>query len=116
MKVSARQVAKKSNVLQLWPRNQRLVAERALTKDILNAQQRLGRRSLLSTMLYTQFVDRESDDYTVRMAKNPRKEEELISAGFEICHGAPRDQDLTKRKESKPTELGSKPSLIGTVD
>ncbi len=52
----------------------------------------------------------------LELAKNPRKEEELISAGFEICHGAPRDQDLTKRKESKPTELGSKPSLIGTVD
>lgn len=61
-------------------------------------------------------MDCESDDSHVRTAKNPREVEELISAGFEICHGAPRDQDLTKRKESKPTELGSKPSLIGTVD
>ena len=53
------------------------------TKDLLHVQQKLGHRSVLSTMLYTQLVDFESDDYHVKTAKNLREDEELISAGFE---------------------------------
>jgi len=59
--------------------------------DILHAPQRLGRRSVYSTILHTRLVDFESDDYHVRTSKDLREDEELISAGFEICHGALRD-------------------------
>jgi len=53
------------------------------TKDLLHVQQRLGHRSILSTMIYTQLVNFESDKYHVKTAKNVKEDEELIAAGFE---------------------------------
>jgi integrase len=53
------------------------------TKDTLHVQQRLGHRSILSTMLYTQLVSFESDDYHVKTARSLKEDEELVSAGFE---------------------------------
>jgi hypothetical protein len=53
------------------------------TKDILHVQQRLGHRNVLSTMLYTQLVNSESDDYHVKTAQSLKEDEELITAGFE---------------------------------
>ncbi len=53
------------------------------TKDLLHVQQRLGHRSILSTMIYTQLVNFESDNYHVKTAKNVKEDEELIAAGFE---------------------------------
>jgi integrase len=53
------------------------------TKDILHVQQRLGHRSVLSTMRYTQLVNFESDDYHVKTAHSLKEDEELISTGFE---------------------------------
>jgi len=53
------------------------------TKDVLHVQQRLGHRSVLSTMLYTQLVNSESDDYHVKTAQSLKEDEELITAGFE---------------------------------
>ncbi|MGC9345747.1 MAG: hypothetical protein ACP5ER_03015 [Candidatus Bathyarchaeales archaeon] len=49
----------------------------------LHVQQRLGHRSILSTTIYTQLVNFESDEYHVKTAKNIKEDEELISAGFE---------------------------------
>jgi len=53
------------------------------TKDLLHVQQRLGHRSVLSTMIYTQLVNFESDQYHVKIAKGIKEDEELIAAGFE---------------------------------
>lgn len=53
------------------------------TKDILHVQQKLGHRSILSTMIYTQLVNFESDKYHVKAAKNVKEDKELIAGGFE---------------------------------
>jgi len=53
------------------------------TKDLLHVQQRLGHRSVLSTMIYTQLVNFESVEYHVKTAKNVKEDEELLKAGFE---------------------------------
>jgi len=53
------------------------------TKDILHVMRMLGHRSINSTLLYTQLVDFEGDEYDVKVAE--RKEEiiALLEAGFE---------------------------------
>ncbi|MGD8544566.1 MAG: site-specific integrase [Candidatus Bathyarchaeota archaeon] len=53
------------------------------TKDLLHVQQKLGHRSILSTMIYTQLVNFESDNYHVKAAKTIKEDKELIEAGFE---------------------------------
>jgi integrase len=53
------------------------------TKDILLVQERLGHRSILNTMVYTQLVEWDQDEYTVRRPKTTKEEDELIIAGFQ---------------------------------
>lgn len=53
------------------------------TKDILHVQERLGHRSITSTLIYTHLVNFESDEFHVRTAKTLKEDEELIQAGFE---------------------------------
>jgi len=56
------------------------------TKDILHVKQLLGHRSINSTMLYTQLITFERDDFTCRVAKQKKEISELIEAGFEyVC-------------------------------
>ena len=56
------------------------------TKDILHVKQLLGHRSINSTMLYTQLISFERDDFTCRVAKHEKEISELIEAGFEyVC-------------------------------
>jgi len=68
------------------------------TKDLLNVQQRLGHRSVLSPMIYTQLVNFESDKYHVKTAKNVKEDEELIAAGFEYVTGRQGVKIYRKRK------------------
>ena len=51
------------------------------TKDILLVQERLGHRSILNTMVYTQLVDWESDDYATATATTVDEAKKL--AGWE---------------------------------
>lgn len=53
------------------------------TKDILHVMRMLGHRSINSTLLYTQLVNFEGDEYDVKVTE--RKEEiiALLEAGFE---------------------------------
>lgn len=53
------------------------------TKDIIHVKERLGHRSITSTMVYTHLISFESDEFTVRVSKNLKEDGELIEAGFE---------------------------------
>jgi integrase len=53
------------------------------TKDILLVQERLGHRSILNTMVYTQLVEWDEDEYTVRRPKTAKEEDELVEVGFQ---------------------------------
>ena len=68
------------------------------TKDILHVQQKLGHRSILSTMIYTQLVNFESDKYHVKAAKNVKEDKELIEAGFEYITERDSVKIYRKRK------------------
>ena len=60
--------------------------EYAKTKNILHVMQTLGHKNIQSTLLYTQLVQFESDEYHSGAAKNTEDTQKLIEAGFEyVC-------------------------------
>ena len=54
------------------------------TKDILHVMQQLGHKKIETTLIYTQLVNFESDDYTSAVAKNIQEAQKLIESGFEF--------------------------------
>jgi len=56
------------------------------TKDILYVMQFLGHKNIKNTLIYTQLVSFENDEYICKAATNVKEATELIEAGFEyIC-------------------------------
>jgi len=57
------------------------------TKNILYVKQLLGHKSIENTLLYTQLVNFESNEYHPAVAKTVDEAKNLIEAGFEyVCH------------------------------
>jgi site-specific recombinase XerC len=52
------------------------------TKDILHVMKLLGHRSIQNTLIYTQLVNFESDQYHSATAETTEEAEELVEAGF----------------------------------
>ena len=44
----------------------------------------LRHKNINNTMLYTQLVNFDSDNYTTRVSQNVKEDRELIEAGFEF--------------------------------
>jgi len=56
------------------------------TKDILHVMRKLGHRRIDNTLIYTQLVQYESDEYHSAVAENIDDAKKLIEAGFEyVC-------------------------------
>jgi len=56
------------------------------TKDILHVMQILGHKNIRNTLMYTQLVDFQDDDYVSKVAKTVREACQLVDAGFEyVC-------------------------------
>jgi integrase/recombinase XerD len=56
------------------------------TKDILHVMQELGHRSIKNTLIYTQLVKFDSDDFVCKVAKTITEAQQLIESGFDyIC-------------------------------
>jgi len=53
------------------------------TKDILYVMEMLGHRDIKTTLIYTQLVGFERDDYHVKASKSLKEDRELLEAGFE---------------------------------
>ena len=53
------------------------------TKDIRHVKQLLGHKSIENTMIYTQLVSFESDQFHVRTAETVDEASKLVEAGFE---------------------------------
>ena len=53
------------------------------TKDILHVMQMLGHRDIKTTLIYTQLISFEGDDYHVKASKTLEEDEELLKTGFE---------------------------------
>jgi hypothetical protein len=56
------------------------------TRDILHVKEMLGHRSIQSTLVYTQPINFEDDDFNSATAKNVEEAQKLVEAGFEyVC-------------------------------
>ena len=61
--------------------------EYAKTKDILYVMKLLGHKNIQNTLIYTQLVNFERDEYHSAVAKNVEEARKLVEAGFEyVCH------------------------------
>ncbi len=59
------------------------------TKDILHIKRMLGHQSIETTLIYTQLITMENDDYHSAVAESVKEARELVESGFEyVCtHG-----------------------------
>ncbi len=56
------------------------------TKDILHVMRLLGHKNIKNTLIYTQLVTFQNDDYICKVASNVKEASELIEMGFEyVC-------------------------------
>jgi len=68
-------------------RHWKATTEYAKTKDILRVMKMLGHKSIPNTLLYTQLVNFENDEYYSANAKTVEEAQKLIEAGFEyVCN------------------------------
>jgi len=56
------------------------------TKDLLHVMQLLGHRNIKNTLVYTQLVNFENDDYHSATAKTIEEAQKLIETGFEYVY------------------------------
>ena len=68
------------------------------THNILHVQQILGHRKINNTMIYTQLVNFESDDYHVKTAKTVKEACELVKVWFEYVTEMDDYKIFRKRK------------------
>lgn len=68
------------------------------TKDILHVKQLLGHKNINSTLIYTQLVSFEGDEYHVKVAKMVEEACKLAEAGFDYFTAIDGVQIFRKRK------------------
>jgi integrase len=69
------------------------------TKDSLHVMDVLGHRDIKTTLIYTQLVNFEVDDYHSATAKTTDKAEQLVEAGFEYVCTTPQDVMLFRKRK-----------------
>ena len=67
-------------------RHWKATMEYAKTKDILHVMKLLGHRNIKNTLVYTQLVNFESDEYVCKAARSHEEAAQLVEGGFEyVC-------------------------------
>ena len=75
--------------------------EYAKTKDILHVMQMLGHKNIQNTLLYTQLISFQSDEFYSATAKTVQDAQKLIEAGFEyVCEF--NDVKIFKKTQVRP--------------
>jgi len=72
--------------------------EYAKTKDLLHVMKVLGHRSVQNTLIYTQLINFESNDYHSATARTIQEAAQLVEAGFEFVCTIDNMQLFRKRK------------------
>jgi integrase len=68
------------------------------TKDILHVMQVLGHKNINNTLMYTQLINFENDEYHCKTARTLKEDQELIEAGFEFVTDRDGIKIYRKRK------------------
>jgi integrase/DNA-directed RNA polymerase subunit RPC12/RpoP len=79
-------------------RHWKATIEYAKTKDILHVMQLLGHKNIKNTLIYTQLVNFEDDEYICRVAKTLEQAAQLVEAGFEYVTDMEGLKIFRKRK------------------
>ena len=79
-------------------RHWKATSEYHRTRDILYVKQLLGHKSITNTILYTQLISFESDEYSSAVAKNLDEARKLVEAGFEYVTDVEGNKLFRKRK------------------
>ena len=69
------------------------------TRDILHVKQLLGHKNINSTLVYTQLVNFESDEYYSATAKTTEEAKQLVEAGFEYVCTTPENIMLFRKRK-----------------
>jgi len=69
------------------------------TKDLILVKETLGHRSIQSTMIYTQLINFEEDEYICKVARTLKEAAELIESGFEYVTDFENAKLFRKRKD-----------------
>jgi len=69
------------------------------TKDILHVKQLLGHRNINSTLIYTQLINFEKDEYHSATAKTVEEARQLIESGFEYVCTTPENIMLFRNRK-----------------
>ena len=69
------------------------------TKDILHIMEMLGHRDIKTTLIYTQLVTFESDEYNSSTAQTTKEASQLVEAGFEYICTTPQDVMLFRKRK-----------------
>ena len=69
------------------------------TKDILYVMKFLGHRNIKNTLVYTQLVCFENDEYQSAVAENVDEARKLIEDGFEYVCTTPEDVMLFRKRK-----------------
>jgi integrase/recombinase XerD len=69
------------------------------TKDILHIMELLGHRDIKTTLIYTQLVTFESDEYNSSTAKTTKEASQLVEAGFEYICTTPENVMLFRKRK-----------------
>ena len=59
----------------------------------------LGHRDIKTTLIYTQIVNFESDEYNSKTAKTTKEAAELVKSGFEYICTTPQDVMLFRKRK-----------------
>jgi len=71
----------------------------AKTRDILLVKQQLGHRKIETTLIYTQLLNLNDDEWTCKATTNDKEASQLIEAGFEYVMTTPNGlMQFRKRK------------------
>jgi len=68
------------------------------TRDILYVKQLLGHKSINNTLIYTQLISFETDEYSSAVARNLDEARKLVEAGFEYVTDMEGYKVFRKRK------------------
>ena len=70
----------------------------AETKDILHVMKVLGHANIRNTLVYTQLMPEEDDEYVVKVARTVDDAKTLLKCGFDYVTDVDRAKLLRKRK------------------
>lgn len=73
--------------------------EYAKTKDILHVMNILGHKRIQNTLIYTQLITFENDEYVSKVARNAEEACEFIEAGLEYVCTTPEKLMIFKKRK-----------------